>query len=265
VRDVQTPMTRDLKANPVVLAVAGFDPSGGAGIIADIKTIASLGCRPVGAITSLTFQNREAVFGATHESAESLRAQILPIIEEHSIAAVKTGMLPTSEIVAEVARLVREANLPPPVVDPVLRSSSGHRLSEHNAIEALLHELFPLSRLLTPNIPEAEALTGMRIEGELEMLDAAKKIRELGARAVLIKGGHLKPDPKSKHGAIDVLDNEGSVTVFRGERIDSSELRGTGCMLSSAIAAGLAHGASLEESVERAKEFVAHALRNPAS
>jgi hydroxymethylpyrimidine kinase/phosphomethylpyrimidine kinase len=254
---------------PVVLTVAGFDPSGGAGIIADIKTLMSFGCRAVAAITSLTFQNSKGVFGAVHQNAKSLGAQILPMVEEFRIAAFKTGMLPTSEIVLEVAHLIRERNLPAPVIDPVLRSTSGYELMEADAIAVLIDELMPLARLITPNIPEAEKLTDLCIEDETGMRAAACKLREMGARAVLIKGGHLEQrseasDQRSGQGfqAIDVLDDEGQVTVFRSEWIDAPPVRGTGCMLSAAIAACLAQGVELTESVKLAKQFVAKAIRN---
>src|SRR5437870_3906514 len=258
---------------PAVLTIAGFDPSGGAGIIADVKTFQAFGCRPLAAVTSLTFQNSRGVFGAIHQSAESLRAQVLPIIEEVRIAAVKIGMLPTSEIVLAVVRLVREQNLPAPVVDPVLQSSSGDELMAEAAIEIMLSELTSLSRVITPNIPEAETLTGLKITNEDEMCEAAGKLREMGARAVLVKGGHLiersevrgqRSDdlvPDTKRQAIDVLDDRGQITVFRGEWIDSPPVRGTGCMLSSAIAACLAQRMPLRESVRVAKEFVAGAIR----
>ncbi|PYS59600.1 MAG: bifunctional hydroxymethylpyrimidine kinase/phosphomethylpyrimidine kinase [Acidobacteria bacterium] len=251
---------------PAVLTIAGFDPSGGAGIIADVKTFQAFGCRPLAAVTSLTFQNSRGVFGAIHQSAESLRAQVLPIIEEVRIAAVKIGMLPTSEIVLAVVRLVREQNLPAPVVDPVLRSSSGDGLMAEAAIEIMLSELTSLSRVITPNIPEAETLTGLKITNEDEMCEAAGKLREMGARAVLVKGGHLieRSDdlvPDTKRQAIDVLDDRGQITVFRGEWIDSPPVRGTGCMLSSAIAACLAQRMPLGESVRAAKQFVADAIR----
>ena len=251
---------------PAVLTIAGFDPSGGAGIIADVKTFQAFGCRPLAAVTSLTFQNSRGVFGAIHQSAESLRAQVLPIIEEVRIAAVKIGMLPTSEIVLAVVRVVREQNLPAPVVDPVLQSSSGDELMAEAAIEIMLSELTSLSRVITPNIPEAETLTGLKITNEDEMSEAAAKLREMGARAVLVKGGHLieRSDdlvPDTKHQAIDVLDDRGQITVFRGEWIDSPPVRGTGCMLSSAIAACLAQRMPLGESVRAAKQFVADAIR----
>jgi hydroxymethylpyrimidine kinase/phosphomethylpyrimidine kinase len=262
-------MTEDPKnSSPIVLTIAGFDPSGGAGIIADVRTILHFGCRPVAAITSLTFQNAERVFGAIHESAQSVRAQILPVIEESPVAGVKIGMLPTVEIVLEIARMIRAQTLPAPVIDPVMRSSSGFELVEEDAIEALRSELIPLARLITPNVPEAEALTGVCIEDEQGMRSAAEKLREMGARAVLIKGGHL--NQKSEVGsqmseerqAIDILNDEGKVTVFRGEWIDTPPVRGTGCMMSSAIASNLARGNSLPESVRVAKLFVADAIRD---
>jgi hydroxymethylpyrimidine/phosphomethylpyrimidine kinase len=245
-------------SDPVVLTIAGFDPSGGAGIIADVRTFVHFNVRSAAAITSLTFQNSREAFGAIHESARSLRAQILPILEEYRIAAVKIGLLPTAEIVLEVARLIAESVLPAPVIDPVMRSTSGYDLVEPDVMETLAAELLPLAWLVTPNIPEAEAITGLRITDEKEMTLAAVRLREFGVRAALIKGGHL-----SNHtlGPIDLLDDDGHVTVFHGEWISGHSLRGTGCMLSSAIAAGLAQNKSLEESVRTAKKFVADAIR----
>jgi hydroxymethylpyrimidine kinase/phosphomethylpyrimidine kinase len=247
---------------PVVLTVAGFDPSGGAGIIADIKTIIHFGCRPAAAITSLTFQNSAGVFGAIHESARSLRAQILPVVEEHRIAGLKIGMLPTAELVSEMARLISETNLPSPVIDPVLRSSSGYDLVEPEALEILQRDLLPMARLVTPNIPEAEALIDRPIADESAMIEAAQVLNEPGAPAVLIKGGHLlRPSQfADERQAVDVLCNQGEITVFRSEWFDAPPLRGTGCMLSSAIAACLALGMELEEAVRLAKEFVGDAI-----
>src|SRR5258708_3197374 len=249
----------DANTTRVVLTIAGFDPSGGAGIIADIRTLLALGCRPVAAVTSLTFQNSETLSGSIHQTAESLRAQILPLVQEFRITAVKIGMLPTRDLVLEVARLLRETGLPAPVVDPVLHSSSGYELMEPTAREVWLTELLPLARLVTPNILEAETLTGIPIANESDMRAAAAKLREAGARAVLVKGGHL---PVLQSEAIDVLDDDGTVTVFRGEWIEGPPVRGTGCMLSAAIAASLAAGMTLQESVSAAKRFVAGVMRS---
>ena len=256
---------------PTVLTIAGFDPSGGAGIIADLRTLTAFGCASAAAITSLTVQNAKGIHGARHQTAATVREQVMAIVAESPIAAVKTGMLPTLEIVREVARLLREEELPPPVVDPVLRSTSGYELMETDAIEMLLTELMPLARVITPNIPEAETLTGLPIENEEGMRAASHRLREMGARAVLIKGGHLKQRSEvrgqraEKAGAtlqaIDVLDDGGLVTVFRGEWIDSPPVRGTGCMLSAAIAACLGLGMDLQASVSAAKRFVADAIR----
>ena len=263
---------------PVVLTIAGLDPSGGAGIIADIRTFIAFRCIPTAAVTSLTFQNDRNIHGVVHQSGETVREQVFSIIAQHRVVAIKTGTLPTREIIREVARLIREENLPAPVVDPVLKSSSGVELMEEDAIEVLLNELMPHARVITPNIPEAERLSGVRIEDEEGMREAARKLRTMGARAVLIKGGHLPPGaqasclllnsardagklPALPAAAIDVLDNEGRVTVFRGEWIDSPPVRGTGCILSSAIAACLAKGLKLEEAIDAAKSYVSGVIR----
>jgi hydroxymethylpyrimidine kinase/phosphomethylpyrimidine kinase len=255
------------KVPPVALTIAGFDPSGGAGVVADVKTFTAFGCFATAAVTSLTFQNTTGVFGAVHQTARDVRAQVMPVVEDFSVACAKTGMLPTREVIAEVARLFRETDLPAPVVDPVVRSTSGYDLIDDEALSALVSELLPLARVLTPNIPEAERITGLRIEDEDAMRRAARAMREMGARAVLVKGGHLRRDEggsvrdEGGPAAIDILDDEGRVTVFRGEWIETTSTHGTGCTLSAAIAACLGRGLSLEESVEAAKRFVTDAIR----
>ena len=264
------PRLRGGEFKPVVLTIAGFDPTGGAGVIADIRTIESFGCTAVAAITSVTFQNAEKFFGAKHQSAESVRGQVESITGATRIAAVKIGMLPTAEVVREVARLIRENDLPAPVVDPVIESTSGGRLMEDDAFEVFVTELLPLARLVTPNIPEAEKLAGMNIRDENEMRQAAARIRELGVRAVLVKGGHLSQKAEGRtqkaesveREAVDLLDDAGQVAVFRSEWIVAPNVRGTGCMLSSAIAASLAKGSDLEEAVAAAKAFVADRIRS---
>ncbi|MGB7924195.1 MAG: bifunctional hydroxymethylpyrimidine kinase/phosphomethylpyrimidine kinase [Pyrinomonadaceae bacterium] len=240
----------------VALTIAGFDPSGGAGVIADIKTFTAFGCFATAAVTSLTFQNTTGVFGAAHQTALDVRAQVMPVVDDFRVACVKTGMLPTREVIAEVARLLRETELPEPVVDPVVRSTSGYDLIDDDALATLVKELMPLARVVTPNIPEAERITGLTITNEEEMLRAAAMMREMGARAVLIKGGHLTGD------ALDVLDSEGQIKVFRGARIETDAAHGTGCTLAAAIAACLGHGFSLEYAVGAAKRFVTDAIRH---
>ena len=253
----------------MALTIAGFDPSGGAGVLADVRTFAAFGLQACAAITSITSQDSANVFGAVHQTPEMVRVQVEPLLKGFAIVCAKTGMLPTRSIVLEVARLFRETDLPRPVVDPVILSSSGHRLMEEEAVTELVNELMPLARLVTPNIPEAETLTGMTITSEADMRRAAAAIREMGARAVLIKGGHLgeqkaegRRQKAESEAAIDVLDNEGEVTVFRERRISGAGLHGSGCILSAAIAAGLGKGKALEDSVGAAKAFVLEAIRN---
>jgi hydroxymethylpyrimidine kinase/phosphomethylpyrimidine kinase len=259
---------------PIALTIAGFDPSGEAGVLADARTFAAYGLHSSAVITSLTFQNRARVFGAVDQSAEAVRAQLLPLLDEYEVVCAKIGMLPTREVVSEVARLFRELDLPSPVIDPVMISTSGRRLMEEEALDSLISELLPMACLVTPNVPEAERLAGISITSEAEMLQAAAMIRELGARAVLVKGGHLpgaqasclpsRATEGSEQGnavVIDVLDHVGKVTVFRESLIEGAQLHGSGCILSAAIAAGLGLGMTLEDSVRRAKTFVWEAFR----
>jgi hydroxymethylpyrimidine kinase/phosphomethylpyrimidine kinase len=246
------------EARPVVLTIAGLDPSGGAGIVADIKTIFAFGCFPAAALTSITFQNTTGVFGAEHQSAATLRSQVEPIVQDVTVAAAKTGMLPTAEIVAEVARLFAEETLPAPVVDPVVVATSGDVLIDDEAFQLLISKLIPLARVVTPNIPEAEKLAGFAIESEADMRRAAERIQSLGARAVLVKGGHKQMRAGE---AVDILLSE-SLTEFRSEYLDVGEVHGSGCTLSAAIAAGLGKGLTLEEAVGAAKEYVTNAIRS---
>lgn len=244
---------------PVVLTIAGSDPSGGAGIVADIKTIAAFGCFPAAAITSITFQNAKRVFGAEHQSAATLRAQVEPILLDAKVAAAKTGMLPTAEIVAEVARLFRETDLPAPVVDPVMVSTSGHDLIGDSAFQILKNDLLPVARLVTPNIPEAERLAGFPINSETDMRRAAEAIKSLGAPAVLVKGGHKV---EAQADALDILlDDTGAFTEFRAEYIEVGQVHGSGCTLSAAIAANLGKGLPLTEAIGAAKIYLTDQIR----
>jgi hydroxymethylpyrimidine kinase/phosphomethylpyrimidine kinase len=248
-----------VETKPVVLTIAGLDPSGGAGIVADIKTITTLGCFPAAALTSITYQNTTGVFGAEHQTAQTLRAQLEPVLRDLDIAAAKTGMLPTAEIVAEVARLFSEEALPAPVVDPVMVSTSGHDLIGDEAFQILKTRLLRVARVVTPNIPEAERLAGFSIESEADMRRAAEAIRSLGARAVLVKGGHRAIERQ----AIDVLlDEDARLVEFREEYLDVGEIHGSGCTLSAAIAANLAKGLTLEDAIRAAKNYVTEAIRS---
>jgi hydroxymethylpyrimidine kinase/phosphomethylpyrimidine kinase len=182
-----------------------------------------------------------------------------PIVQDLTVTAAKTGMLPTAEIVAEVARLFAEENLPAPVVDPVVVATSGDVLIDDEAFQILKTKLFPLARVVTPNIPEAEKLTGHSIRSEADMRRAAEFIQSLGARAVLVKGGHRQAGGE----ALDILlTDDGSFTEFRSDYIDVGEVHGSGCTLSAAIAAGLGKGLTLEEAVSAAKSYVTDAIRS---
>lgn len=242
---------------PVVMSIAGFDPSGGAGVLADARTFAAFNCFPTAAITSITFQNNKQVYSCVNQNAETLRAQIMPILLEGPVDCVKTGMLPTREIVLEVADLIRQHNVQCLVVDPVMKATSGYQLADKAAIIVLKEKLLPLARVVTPNIPEAEDLVGFSISDEPKMRQAAELIREMGPQAVLLKGGHLTRASE----ALDLLVEDGKVTLFRGEWIKGGVFHGTGCMLSAAIAACLARGTTLEDSVRQAKSYVSAMMR----
>ncbi len=253
----------------IALTIAGVDPSGGAGTIADVKTFAVFGVFPTAAIASITFQNTLGVYGAEHQSADSVRQQIVPIVDDYDVAAVKTGMLPTREVIEEVASIISERGLKNIVVDPVVRSTSGFDLIDDAALRSLIAKLFPLADIITPNIPEAERISGVAIESEADIQDAASVMREMGARNVLIKGGHMvnaeggmrNAESSGKRIAKDFLFLGSELRVFEGDYWETTATHGTGCTLSSAIAANLALGNDLITSVEIAKRFVNEAIR----
>jgi hydroxymethylpyrimidine/phosphomethylpyrimidine kinase len=242
---------------PVVMTIAGFDPSGGAGILADIKAISAMGGFGVAAISSLTFQNTLGVFGATYQTGETIRRQIEPLLEDFHISAVKTGMLPTAEVIEEIAAIISNRRLAPLVVDPVVRSTSGFDLIDDRALAVLVEKLFPLATVVTPNAAEAERLTGIRITNLETMQQAAAAIRSMGAHAVLVKGGDLLAET-----ATDLLLNDDGARLFAAERVASSSTHGTGCTLAAAMATLLARGHSLAEAIEQAKRYIVEAIRN---
>jgi hydroxymethylpyrimidine kinase/phosphomethylpyrimidine kinase len=250
-----------------VLSIAGLDPSGGAGITADVKTIAALACFPAAVITSITFQNTQGVYGASHQTPQVIRSQVEPVARDLKIAAVKTGMLPTVEIIQEIARIFRDLQLPRPVVDPVMRATSGDELIEAAALEVLQSSLFPLAQVVTPNIPEAERLVGFQIESLEAMREAALVIKRSGANAVLVKGGHLPAERKNQSPsagaeAVDILvDQSGTFTEFRGPFYEIGNVHGSGCTLSAAIAAHLGRGSDLVSAIDEAKRYVAERIR----
>lgn len=243
---------------PICLTIAGLDPSGGAGIIADIKTFTAFGCFATAAVASLTFQNTTGVFGAVHQTRATIRGQVEPVIQDFDVAAMKTGMLPTREVIEETARLIREGGIANVVVDPVVRSTSGFDLIDDAALRALIELLFPLAAVITPNIPEAERITGMAIQSEGDITAAARKMQALGAKNVLIKGGHLQ----TREGiATDYLFIGEDLQMLDGEYIETDATHGTGCTLAAAIAANLALGKDLHEAVRIGKAFVNEAIR----
>lgn len=250
----------DSGTRPVCMTIAGVDPSGGAGVLADIKTFSRHGCFGTGAITSLTFQNTTGVFGAASQSAEVVYEQIKAVAEDMKIGAVKTGMLPTRDVIETVANCVAEFRLQNLVVDPVVRSTSGFDLIDDAALAALVEKLFPLAVVVTPNLAEAERIVGSKIASVDEMHTAGRKMLGLGAKAVLIKGGHSIEAVPEK--AVDRLYLADEVREVEAEFIAGEPVHGTGCALSAAIAANLAHGKDLFAAIEDAKAFVTGAIRN---
>ncbi|MFN0138500.1 MAG: bifunctional hydroxymethylpyrimidine kinase/phosphomethylpyrimidine kinase [Pyrinomonadaceae bacterium] len=248
---------------PICLTIAGLDPSGGAGIVADIKTFSRFGCFAAAALTSVTFQNTQAVFGSVHQSAESVRRQVEAVLDDYDVAAIKTGMLPTREIIETVAELIRERQLKNIVVDPVVRSTSGFDLIDDAALTALIERLFPLADIVTPNLPEAERIAKMTITNGDQIAKAAAVMRSYGARNVLIKGGHFDEKAKryGERVATDFLFVGEILTTFEAEFIETTATHGTGCALAAAVAANLATGKDIRRCVKLAKDFVTEAIR----
>ena len=236
------------------LSIAGSDCSGGAGIQADIKTMTMNGVYAMSAVTALTAQNTAGVTGVLETPPAFLKSQIDRVFEDIYPDAVKVGMVSSAELIEVIAdRLIRyrAKNI---VVDPVMVATSGSKLLKTDAISTLIQLLLPLATVVTPNIPEAEILADMTIHTKEDMTAAAQKIAEASSCAVLLKGGHSLND------ANDLLYFNGKAQWFYGKRIDNSNTHGTGCTLSSAIAANLAKGFSLEVSVQRAKDYISGAL-----
>jgi hydroxymethylpyrimidine/phosphomethylpyrimidine kinase len=237
----------------VALTIAGSDPSGGAGLQADLKTFQAFGVYGEAVVTLITVQNTQRVSRVETLSANLVAQQIEAVITDIPPAAAKTGALGSAEIVEAVAELAAAFTFPL-IVDPVMISKHGARLLSPAAEEALKRKLLPLAYLVMPNIPEAEALTGRKIESEPDVYDAGKALLDLGCQAALIKGGHRAGQPT------DVLFTSDANKSFAGVRIETTNTHGTGCTLSAAITAGLALGNSLEDSIHRAKNFVQQAI-----
>ncbi|PKB72584.1 MAG: bifunctional hydroxymethylpyrimidine kinase/phosphomethylpyrimidine kinase [SAR202 cluster bacterium Io17-Chloro-G7] len=236
------------------MTIAGSDSGGGAGIQADLKTFAALGVYGTSALTAITAQNTVGVTAVHEMPTETISAQIEAVLSDIGADAVKTGMLASSAIIQCVASELQRRPVPWIVVDPVMVAKSGDALLWEDAIESLKTLLVPLASVITPNIPEAEALTGMKIDSDAQMLAAARKFISMGAKSVVIKGGHREGP------ATDLFFDGSSFHEFTSARIETVNTHGTGCTFASAVAAGLAKGMSLLDAVELAKEFVTEAI-----
>lgn len=249
-------MAPDKKSMGRVLIVAGSDPSGGAGIQADIKTVTMFGQYAAAAITALTVQNTVGVKEAVAVEPRVVGAQITAVLEDVGADAVKTGMLPNAEAVAAVVQALETSDFAGPlVVDPVMVASSGDRLLDDAAIELIRSKLLPMAALVTPNLPEAEVLTGTKVTTPNEMLQAGRMILDMGATAVLMKGGHL-----SSATLTDFLITEGSTTELSCRKIETCHTHGTGCTYASAFTSLLAAGHGLEQAFPIAHSFVQTAI-----
>lgn len=241
---------------PVVLTIAGFDPSSGAGVTADIKTIAAHGCYGVAAITALTVQSTQGVTRVEPVSPKLLRESLAVLAEDMDIAAVHVGMLGDGKIVSEVTGFLAEANLPNVVLDTVLASTSGAKLLDDTGRRILMEKLLRLATVTTPNAQEASALTGLEVISLEDMRRAAERLREMGAQNVVVTGGHLEV-------ATDVLClSSGEMQTFQSERLESDCTHGTGCAFSSSVACHLAQGRPLAEAILLAKAYVTAAITN---
>ena len=237
-----------------LLTIAGSDSSGGAGIQADLKTFAALGTYGMSCICALTAQNTKGVTMVTNTPVDMVQAQLEAIYDDVPPDGAKTGMLATPAIVETVADFLAAHTGAPLVVDPVMVATSGDILLEGAAIKTYKKKLIPLATLITPNIPEAEVLTGLAIHTEEDMKQAAAQLMDYGCQAVLVKGGHQVME------ATDILYDGNTYTRFPGQRIDTENTHGTGCTLSSALAASLAKGMSLADAVQEAKTYISGAI-----
>ncbi len=240
---------------PAVLTIAGSDSGGGAGIQADLKTFAALGVYGASAITAITAQNTQRVARVHHLPPDLVAAQIDAVASDIGIDAAKTGMLGTAAVIEVVAAKVGEYELRPLVVDPVMVAESGDGLLEPDAIDTLRERLLPLATVLTPNVPEAEALLGRSLDSWDDIREGAKEIVALGVGAVVITGGH------GEGPAVDLLYDGTAFHEFTASRVDTTSTHGTGCTFASAIAAGLAKGSDMRGAVAMAKAYVTKALQ----
>jgi hydroxymethylpyrimidine kinase/phosphomethylpyrimidine kinase len=243
------------RVRPVALTIAGSDPSGGAGIQADVVTFARFGVHGASVVAALTAQDTRGVHAVTGVPPELVAQQLAAVRDDLDVRAAKTGMLLGAAVVEVVANALRARPVPALVVDPVLRATSGDALLDRDALDVVRARLLPLATLVTPNLDEAEALTRRRVDGPAAMRDAARAlVDELGARAALVKGGHLAGP------ALDVLYDGRALHELSAARVAGGPVRGTGCALSAAVTAGLALGRDLRTAVDDAKRWVSAAI-----
>ena len=252
------------KNYPIVLSIAGSDSSGGAGIQADLKTFSALGVYGATAITAITAQNTQGVHSQFALSPQMVYEQIVAVIDDLHPSFVKIGMLSNAEIVLAVADALSRYSLSV-ILDPVIVSSSGHRLLSIEAIDVMKEKLLPMSILVTPNIPEMKALTNMPLTTDEEKKRAAQHLMNCGANAILLKGGHEEGDEKKDILFVKSKDDTMYLSALSSETILTNNTHGTGCTLSSAIAAFMARGLCLEEAVVEAKQYVTEAIRSGAN
>lgn len=240
------------------LTIAGSDPSGGAGIQQDLKTFHALGVWGMSAVTSITVQNTMGVSSRHDIDPDVVRAQIAAVVTDIGVDAAKTGMLPTRALIEAVRLAVLEHGIPSLVVDPVLVASSGAALADRDAAHAIRTLLLPIAAVVTPNADEARALTGVTVATRAGQIEAAHALRDLGARAALVTGGHVDGDA-----SVDILvDESGAVHELVGPRITTPHTHGTGCAFSAAVTAGLAKGLDVETAAREAKGFVTGAIEH---
>lgn len=238
-----------------ILTIAGSDSGGCAGIQADIKTISALGGFGMSVITAITAQNTTGVTHIEELSIDSIAAQINAIYDDLEPDALKSGMLFSKNIIDTVSDILKERNKSPYVLDPVMVATSGAKLLQDDAIDSMINKLFPLADVVTPNLPEAELLSNMKIKNYDDVEVAAKKILELGPKSVIIKGGHFE-----KFKSVDILLSEDKIYEFESERIETKNTHGTGCTFSSAIATHLGQSFSLIDSVKHSKAYITSAI-----
>jgi hydroxymethylpyrimidine/phosphomethylpyrimidine kinase len=251
------PSAEQVTGLPLALTIAGSDSGGGAGIQADLKTFLALGCHGMSAVTAVTAQNTVAVTGIHEVPPEFVIQQIDAVATDIGVDAAKTGMLASSALVEAAAKGVESNGIERLVVDPVFVSKHRDRLLAEDAVAALKERLLPLALVVTPNLYEAEGLVGAEVTSRDEMMEAARALHAMGPRSVLVKGGHLHSER-----AVDVFFDGRDMLELDGPRFDTDDTHGTGCALSAAIAARLAHGDDLVAAVRAAKEFVSGAIEH---